>query len=526
MTRFGTSLLKNQLWLLLAASAVILFGLVQAQAFYHDDAYISLRYVERFLAGKGLNWTAGAPVEGFTHPMWVGQLIVLGAMNLDLQFASRLLGLLYLTGTFALWYWSRASLWLLLALAALPSTAIWTVSGLETIASVFWMLLATICVVRLYAPEYLPAVSLKPPVAAGLGGFAVAALLLHRPDAILFAGLLAAGVFLKERRAFRWFVAAAAIPLVSYFVFRLIYFGDFQPNSARAKMSGIPLAMHLQSFWAYGKNSAETWVPLALASTLGLFLVTRRSHLMAICGACGLLILPIMLAGGDHMIAGRLFLPVLAFLGFTTGLVLPKEMRLPRTVVAAFVLVPLVYLNEYREYPISRDQAAAVGAPVGQFLEQHLPPGTLVATATAGSTPYFSPSLEYIDTLGLNDEVIARRKITPDKVVSARPMPGHYKGDGAYVLSRKPDVIILGGGSGVELRFLTDMELLRSKEFEEQYEPYRFFVDAPDLRQFLKYDPGLINDATGGLPLLAYLRKDSIRAHALAAQGEPVKRAD
>ncbi|MCA9625478.1 MAG: hypothetical protein KC731_40935, partial [Myxococcales bacterium] len=35
-----------------------------------DDAYISLRYADRLLAGDGLTWTAGEAVEGYSNLAW------------------------------------------------------------------------------------------------------------------------------------------------------------------------------------------------------------------------------------------------------------------------------------------------------------------------------------------------------------------------------------------------------------------------------------------------------------------------
>jgi arabinofuranosyltransferase len=39
-----------------------------------DDAYISFRYVERWVEGLGLTFNPGERVEGFSNPLWVGLL--------------------------------------------------------------------------------------------------------------------------------------------------------------------------------------------------------------------------------------------------------------------------------------------------------------------------------------------------------------------------------------------------------------------------------------------------------------------
>jgi hypothetical protein len=61
-------------WLRLAL-VVVLIGVglwrAYANATCFDDAYISLRYAENFVAGKGLIWNEGeAPVEGYTNFLW------------------------------------------------------------------------------------------------------------------------------------------------------------------------------------------------------------------------------------------------------------------------------------------------------------------------------------------------------------------------------------------------------------------------------------------------------------------------
>ena len=41
-----------------------------------DDAYISFRYVERWVDGHGLTFNPGEQIEGFSNPLWIGILAV------------------------------------------------------------------------------------------------------------------------------------------------------------------------------------------------------------------------------------------------------------------------------------------------------------------------------------------------------------------------------------------------------------------------------------------------------------------
>ncbi|HVP06263.1 MAG TPA: hypothetical protein VMS71_00370, partial [Candidatus Acidoferrum sp.] len=68
--------------------------------------------------------------------------------------------------------------------------------------------------------------------------------------------------------------------------------------------------------------------------------------------------------------------------------------------------------------------------------------------------------------LGLNDVAIAHRKV--DDMGSG--MAGHEKGDGAYVLSRRPALIQFSSSiGGVQPYFRSDIELYDNPVFHEQY---------------------------------------------------------
>jgi hypothetical protein len=125
--------------------------------------------------------------------------------------------------------------------------------------------------------------------------------------------------------------------------------------------------------------------------------------------------------------------------------------------------------------PIEMDPAAESGRDVGRYIHTHWPAGSVVALNTAGSTPFYADEMVYIDMLGLNDPVIARRKNIP-KDGSWTHLIGHLKGDGSYVLSRRPDYIILGPSQGTtpehqdSVHFVGDYEIGSSPLFREQYQ--------------------------------------------------------
>jgi len=74
--------------------------------------------------------------------------------------------------------------------------------------------------------------------------------------------------------------------------------------------------------------------------------------------------------------------------------------------------------------------------------------------------------------LGLNDIHIAKRK-TDTIRLRWQMIPGHMKGDGKYVLSRKPDYIIVGPARGTTINrpwFLSDLEMLEDPRFHQSYQ--------------------------------------------------------
>jgi len=139
---------------------------------------------------------------------------------------------------------------------------------------------------------------------------------------------------------------------------------------------------------------------------------------------------------------------------------------------------------------IGNDQAAYVGEIIGRYIDREWPEQSLVALNTAGSTPYYAPNNIYIDMLGLNDAHIARRKITQIRL-PAQNLPGHAKGDGAYVLARRPDFIILGvaeGSLSTNPIFLSDLEIAQDPRFAQAYRMRQVVLDVSGLEGYARYN--------------------------------------
>ena len=125
--------------------------------------------------------------------------------------------------------------------------------------------------------------------------------------------------------------------------------------------------------------------------------------------------------------------------------------------------------------------AAFIGTTVGSYIETNWPHQSTVALSTAGSTPYYAPDFRFVDMLGLNDRTIAKRSDTPIRT-RWQLVPGHGKGDGAYVLARAPQFIILGPAEGTTLErpwFLSDIELAESPDFRRCYKEEHVSIPPP-----------------------------------------------
>jgi hypothetical protein len=178
-------------------------------------------------------------------------------------------------------------------------------------------------------------------------------------------------------------------------------------------------------------------------------------------------------SGGDHMAAARVLLPAIGPLSLLAIAAIGSlPVALGRNVGLLCLLLLVVAAFNARSFRM--DWAAFNGTIVGQHIQTAWPAGSVVALNTAGSTPFFGRGHVYIDMLGLNDRVIAKRDDVPF-LAQRQKTPGHGKGDAAYVLSRQPDYIILGGAEGIDVAdaekwFLTGVELKALPEFAECYQ--------------------------------------------------------
>ncbi|HEU4404845.1 MAG TPA: hypothetical protein VFS43_06095 [Polyangiaceae bacterium] len=472
----------------LAAGALTALGLaLHAQrypTFFFDDSFISLRYADRFRSGLGLTWTDGERVEGYTNFLWVVVVGVIGLFKRSLISPARVLGVVCMTlAAVAAAYGQRvrrprefvAAAFPGLALASLGPVAAWSVGGLEH-PMLMALLVWAIVLLQPAAEGETP--SRRTLVTAGvLLGLAS----LTRPDGILLAGMACGGVVLA--RAFRapgWRAAGVAggVALAftgAHLLFRRAYYGAWAPNTSSKLGFG---AERFQAGLAYLGEGARLWVALFAVAAFALLLglsdgrVRRRALpvLLPLVAWC----LYVAAVGGDFMPQRRHVVPALVLL-CVLGAEAFSWMARHGAAAAALGWAGAALVVGHLWYAQRKDWAIAdanntgwywAARPIGRFFQASFGSrDPLLAVDAAGALPYFS-RLRALDMLGLNDRWIAQHPPP-----GARGLVGHHLGDGAYVLSRKPDLVVfhLPYGSK-DAMWLSGKQMQASPEWRRLYQ--------------------------------------------------------
>ncbi|MEC7564600.1 MAG: hypothetical protein VX738_02855, partial [Planctomycetota bacterium] len=344
----------------------------------------------------------------------------------------------------------------------------------------------------------------QPPIKLIGFGLLLACLTMTRPEAMLFVfitglfTLFGNGLSSRNWRALGILTISFLGLWIPYFLWRWNYYGDIFPNTYYAKLNTDGLSRLSNGFY-YLHTFARIpsfLLPLGIACpVLALLRLRFGEHHLRSLGRPIIYMLTIAIvatayvgySGGDHMPAYRFLVPLLPIYAWLIAISVPvilpgliKQTRWPVMIVLmVIVLLQLTMSNPRMLDARHRDPAAAVGQDVGIWIRDHIAATSVIALNTAGSTPFHAPDHQFIDMLGLNDRHIAKRKNTP-KLTAWQQFPGHGQGDGQYVLTRKPDFIILGPAQGLPANtdfaastdvvwFLSDQELAESSQFDQQY---------------------------------------------------------
>lgn len=447
-----------------------------------DDPWITYRYAENLLAGHGLAFNPGEPLEGYSNLLWVLLTLPALAANVEPLGWSRLLSLLCAMAILGLlvFGWrhpadsetpSRSGT-AALFLASMAPLAVWVMGGLETILQSLLILTAALATARLLVDGSGRAAAL----AAG----SLMLLILTRPEGFGFLPLLALG--LMRSRSVR--PAAAALGAVSAFLalytfWRFQTFGTIVANTASAKVGGGIAASSLSGLGYLFRGLAG---PTLVVALLAAWTVVSRirgllhpaewteEHCLVVSLAAAAIaqLAFAVVVGGDWMPAGRFIVPALAPLCLLAAIAIRRWHLFVRLVIIGFMLVGgVLHARSDFELRLLRWMAKVSGPrlvspleEVGRQLRLRSEPTDWVAGGEAGIIPYTS-KLPFIDTLGLVDAHIAS-------------LPGrlHEKFDVDYVLAREPRWIIVTlveeeGGERAE--WAVDRAFLGHPAFQLQY---------------------------------------------------------
>jgi hypothetical protein len=252
-----------------------------------DDAMISMTYARNLTEGHGLNWARfGAPVEGFSHPLWLGFMIAANLLPLPLRLRglpiqalsiALLAAVVLVTWLLSRRYFTTSSLagsWLpAVCLAAFDGPLlVWSVLGMES------ALQALLCLLAVQLALDIAEAGRDRHVA--LFGVLAAACLL-RMDMAILAVLVEGYVLLfgrpVPRRSWLGGLAVFAALTGAYAAFRLAYFHDWLPNTYYLKLHGIPLVPRLLRGWSIALDTLPGLaIPLGLAAAAALVPGRRR----------------------------------------------------------------------------------------------------------------------------------------------------------------------------------------------------------------------------------------------------------
>jgi hypothetical protein len=458
--------------------------------FFVDDSFISLRYVWRLLHGLGLTWTDGEHVEGYSDLLWVLLVAAGGMFDKDLIGVSRTLGVLMTVLTVvALVYAYRptslggaipAFVGALSMILTSPVVA-WSIGGLEQPllgALVAW---ATSVGYRAADGSVDRRTATSVGVLLGLAN-------LTRPDAILFTATTCGGMAAATRFDGRvWkplgrIVAISGAFLVGQLLFRRLYYDAWVPNTAHVKLAFT--STRVAQGWKYVSEAEPYLTSLILLTVAGAAAaMTRRANRRRV-------ILPlasaaawtayVVVIGGDISPARRHLVLAIVLMSMVVAEGLHAFSRYPLTTRAAawtYAALSLVMLARGGDRDPEKQHALDdtwvwSGRDVGGFLSRAFRnERPLVAVDAAGTLPFYAAELPCLDMLGLNDRVIA----TIHPADFGTGFVGHELGNGRYILSRKPDLIVFHNSNGdIEPIWRGGREMKSSPEFAQYYQLVTF----------------------------------------------------
>lgn len=404
----------------------LLFGLIFCLLTNHymvhvtDDGFIFFRYVDHLVQNHALIWNKDeAPIEGFSSPLWIFLLSFGKMLGVLAPSFSIFLGSCSIIGTAIIMkktlpgvsQWSVIPIGLFLILGAVYY---WSLSGMETGVFMFCFL-ASFASIEFTSLRYW-----------------VLLLGITRPEGFLLM-LPWSVLWFKAHPQKSNFLVLAWIPTILYFLFRILYFDSWLPNTYYAKV-GAPIVDRLRD--------GITYTFPVLVSLIAILCTLRSKALQsALFVGCSAQACIVIVGGGDWMTWGRMLVPMLPFI------IIMVSVQISKGYWPLFGLIYLLFpyfvppkawpsIIQGKELPLAAFQEGGLyraSQDIAQDIRKNVPKGATIAINHAGFLPYLLPEYSFIDMTGLNDKYIAHR--TQGGL--------HQKYDAVYILRREPELIIL-----------------------------------------------------------------------------------
>jgi hypothetical protein len=446
-----------------------------------DDAYISFRYAERLLEGKGLTFNDGEKVEGFSNPLWIFILALSSKITtIEIPTLARILGFMFsnlvilfiLLITKILFDKSKANLLLIFISSIIfftPGFHVYSTGGLEV--SLFSFLITSVTYFSISeSKNHLI-------IAAILAGF----LGICRPEGSLYILLwLILTYKFDKQNIFSYLsrIIIAIIPSIIYVTFRLYYYGEILPNTAYAKPAGT-------YSYLFGIDDSFLFltilsIPLTIIVTYYYFKfsVERSNIFITISGFLLSNLIFLIYAGGDWMLLGRFFLPVwpiiliafsyllLNFLSAISSDSFTFKYLSYLSLISIIISQLLLFKEQWFEYKSNNNIANVMKGEdqlnVGIWINDNIQQNSTVATFRLGGISYGAPKLIFYDTFGLTDKEVTnyRREKRINYDVNENP-----------VIKRKPNILAIINDNGYRMITLEPM-----KGWEEFLEKNYIFI--------------------------------------------------
>jgi hypothetical protein len=404
----------------------------------NDDYMIIQRYAYNFVHSGQLVYNLGQRVEGFSEPFILFMLAIpLELLKIDSAMIGLVVWIVHavVSGIIALLIYltakrsghRNAGILMAAIYISLPNHSFFAFAGLSVYLEALGILLA-FYFLRKQGKAFWTIMAVLP--------------LLHATMLPIWGMLLLIRWSIFKKRAIIGSVAAI-IPLVSYFAFRIIYYGLLFPNTYYMKSSGV---WNFSGGLMYVTNFLGWMIPLAILAVI----VFRQSDSISNETEKKILLRDLAIA----------FLPYLAFTLKVGGdnfgwyrfyfILMPTFMmylgHLQANGKAKMVIIGLVFcqfcLNLYGHAEqwepgqvLRKTETRRVA--IGLALKNNTKPDALVAAFGIGQIGYYSQR-PILDMLGKTDTYIAKLPPKPTRRVS------HQKDSPENAMKHKPDYVCVG----------------------------------------------------------------------------------